>query len=570
MFRIAIFLVILFALAIGFAWLADNPGSVSIQWDWLSKTQVYQVTLLHALVALAAIVAVVMMVWWVISGVLHSPEAFGRWRAGRRRDKGYNALSRGLVAAGAGNAPLARRLAAESDKLLEHEPLVKLLDAQTALLEGNSEDARGKFEAMTADPDTQLLGLRGLYVEAEKEGNGEASAHFAKEAYAIAPETPWAAQGLIKSQAVVGDWEDALKTLENNRATGLYDREEYKRKRAVILTALALQLEDSEPDRARTLALKAAKLAPPLVPAATLAARLCVRLGDPRKAGKALEASWKIEPHPDVAEAYVTLDAGDVAQDRLKRAEKLAGKKSGHPEGNIAIALAAIAAGDFERARSTMDEVLKSAPTERACLIMADIEEAENGDQGRMREWLARAVTAPRDAAWTADGFVADEWAPFSPVTGELDAFKWRVPLEQIGGAAQAVDYSQLPAQPTKGTGDLRDEEPTVIELAVAAGAASAAASASPAKADDANNVETHEVKVVEAEIVELEESDGTKVEPDKSSTEVSPAPGSETVDNSSSPFRQANLDADNDGVIDHRPDDPGLPKKKKRKNFFF
>jgi HemY protein len=63
---------------------------------------------------------------------------------------------------------------------------------------------------------------------------------------------------------------------------------------------------------------------------------------------------------------------------------------------------------------------------------MARIEAEQHGDQGRVREWLARAVNAPRDPAWTADGIVSERWAPISPVTGALDAFQWRVPVEAM------------------------------------------------------------------------------------------------------------------------------------------
>jgi HemY protein len=64
---------------------------------------------------------------------------------------------------------------------------------------------------------------------------------------------------------------------------------------------------------------------------------------------------------------------------------------------------------------------------------MAEIEEGEHGDKGRVREWLARAVRAPRDPAWVADGIVSESWAPVSPVSGRIDAFQWRVPVERIG-----------------------------------------------------------------------------------------------------------------------------------------
>jgi HemY protein len=50
-----------------------------------------------------------------------------------------------------------------------------------------------------------------------------------------------------------------------------------------------------------------------------------------------------------------------------------------------------------------------------------------------VRAWLARAVRAPRDPVWEADGVVSEEWAPTSPVTGRLDAFEWREPPERLG-----------------------------------------------------------------------------------------------------------------------------------------
>ena len=69
------------------------------------------------------------------------------------------------------------------------------------------------------------------------------------------------------------------------------------------------------------------------------------------------------------------------------------------------------------------------APTKRVCLLMAALERAERNDEGRAREWTARAVNAAPDPAWTADGYVSDRWLPASPVTGRIDAFEWRVPL---------------------------------------------------------------------------------------------------------------------------------------------
>ena len=85
-------------------------------------------------------------------------------------------------------------------------------------------------------------------------------------------------------------------------------------------------------------------------------------------------------------------------------------------------------------------------PREGAYLLLADIEEAETGDQGRVRQYLAKAVRAPRDPAWVADGFVSERWAPVSPVTGKLDAFEWRVPVERLGQLIEQDDAAVHPS----------------------------------------------------------------------------------------------------------------------------
>jgi HemY protein len=115
-------------------------------------------------------------------------------------------------------------------------------------------------------------------------------------------------------------------------------------------------------------------------------------------------------------------------------------------------------------------------PREAAYLLLADIEEAETGDQGRVRHWLAQALKAPRDPAWVADGFVSDKWLPVSPVTGRLDAFEWKAPFGQIegpledGSAPASIETALKTLPPLR---DVRPESPVndhrIIELERAA-----------------------------------------------------------------------------------------------------
>ena len=443
MIRLVFFFLLILALGFGFSWIADRPGDVALQWQGTT----YETSLMVVVAGVVALIAAVMFVWAAIRIVLNSPRLMRRFWRNRKRDRGYEALSRGLIAAGAGDPALARRNAKESEKLLGSAPLVQLLDAQTALLEGKREEARARFEKMLEDDDTRLVALRGLYIEAEKQNAGEAARHYAEEAHREAPALGWAGNAILRYRAMDGDWDAALKALESNKMAGLIDKDAARRQRAVLLTALAHSLEPAEPQRAAKYSREAHKLAPDLIPAAVIGAKALMRNNDIGRAAGLLESVWKKDPHPEIARAYVDLRLGDSAQDRLKRARKLAAMRPNHPEGNIIIAEAAIEAHDWETARNAMKPVLSSRPTERACLIMADIEEGEFGDRGRVRDWLSRAVRAPKDAAWTADGHVSEHWLPISPVSGRIDAFEWKVPVEQLGA----------PSTPVLDAGDLQD-----------------------------------------------------------------------------------------------------------------
>src|SRR6185312_399279 len=117
---------------------------------------------------------------------------------------------------------------------------------------------------------------------------------------------------------------------------------------------------------------------------------------------------------------------------RLKRMRHLAELKPNHPEGAMAVARAAIDAHEWQAARDALGGTIRVNPTERVCLLMAEIEEGEHGDQGRARSWLTRSLTAPRDPMWTADGRVFDRWAPVSPVSGRVGAFEWKVAADRL------------------------------------------------------------------------------------------------------------------------------------------
>ncbi|KRB16520.1 heme biosynthesis protein HemY [Mesorhizobium sp. Root695] len=446
MIRLLAFLIVVFALGLGFAWLADRPGDMVVTFNGYQ----YQVSLMVAAVAVVAVVAALMILWWLLKSLWNSPYTISRYFRVRRRDRGYQALSAGMIAAGAGDGALARKKTKEATKLIrsDQEPLIHLLEAQASLLEGDHEGARQKFESMLDDPEMRLLGLRGLYLEAERLGDRNAARHYAGRAAAVAPQLAWAAESTLEELTARGDWDGALKLVDAQKSTRQIERDAATRRRSVLLTAKAQALADSDPAAARTAAIEANRLRPDFAPAAVAAAAALFKQNDVRKGSKILEAAWKAEPHPEIAELYTHARPGDAVLDRLNRAKKLQEMKKNHAESSMTVARAALDAHDFATARREAEAAIRMDRREGAYLLLADIEEAETGDQGKVRQLLSRAVRAPRDPAWVADGVVSERWAPVSPITGRLDAFEWRAPMERLGQLIDSHDDAPASAAP--------------------------------------------------------------------------------------------------------------------------
>ncbi|HWV42951.1 heme biosynthesis protein HemY [Pseudorhodoplanes sp.] len=470
MIRVASFFIIVGLIALGVTWLADRPGDVHLTWlGWHIETSL----MVLLAVALALLVAGI-FAWSILRGLWRSPARVATAMRDRKDARGQRAIMRGLIAIGAGDTRAAQRYADEVKRIAADDPLALLLTAQAAQLSGDRSAAEKAFRRMTASEDTKLLGLRGLFIEAQRRGDLASAIAYAEEAATIAPSSPWAGQAVLQIRCANGDWAGALDMLEKNRAAGALDRHTHRRHRAVLLTARALALEETERDTSQALVQEAVKLAPTLVPAVALAARYHAEGGDLRKASRLIERAFEESPHPDLAETYAYLRFGDSARDRLSRVRKLAALAPDHLESALALARAAIDAREFAEARKALAPFV-AKPTQRVALLMADLEQAEFADEGRSREWTARAVHAARDPAWVADGFVSDRWLPICPVSGRIDAFEWKAPPAAIGQASEPVDEAVAlePSRPT-------------IEAKPAAPVAPPPAPASPPKAPPA------------------------------------------------------------------------------------
>lgn len=446
MLRTILFLVLVGLAALA-ATMAEQHGGVVLLWNGL------RITISAFALGLAAPLVAAMLLWAVLRPLWRLPARIRHRRRERRHARGRHAITHGLIAIGTGHAETALRHAEAAKRHAGDDPLALLLHAQAAQLSGDRAGAQKAFMAMTERADTRLLGLRGLFIEAQRNDDPVAAVAVAEEALKLTRDATWASHAVLGFRCAAADWSGALNILERDNAAGSIDRALYRRHRAVLLTARALETETSNRDAARADAMEAARLAPTLVPAAVLASKFLSEQQQIRQAMRIIEGAWRANPHPDLADAYAHVRLGDSAQQRLSRVETLAAKTSGHVEGALAVARAAIEAHEFAKARAALEPQL-AAPTQRVAMLMAEIVRGENGDEGAAREWTLRAVRAAHDPAWTADGYISDRWRPVSPVTGRLDAFQWMTPVAALASdkdAAIETTRVEMPgAQPAR------------------------------------------------------------------------------------------------------------------------
>ena len=414
-------------------WFSDRPGAVSIEWQgWLIEMSVGCFVLATAIVLAAALIVV-----GFFRMIGRTPGRIRDSLRTSRRERGYRALTHGMVAVAAGDPDEANRQARRADVLLDEPPLTMLLSAQAAQLNGDEDAAARYFNNMLERPETAFLGVRGLLIQAQKSNDRRAALEYAERAYQLQPKTPWVLNTMFDLQIQDGRWRAALTTLEEAVKRRAVPADTARDRRATVLLGCSAEVEDlGNEAEALRFAKRANSLAPDFLPAVLRTAELMIRAGKIRQATRMIHTAWTNNPHPALARLYGDLDAKagrgadrDVLK-RVKLFERLLSFNPDHTESHIALAEAALAAELWGEARNHLEKAAGSDPSARVCRMMADLEERSGENAESVHTWLLRASTAAPDPAWIC-GDCGAAWENWSPVCDEcraLGTLRWEPP----------------------------------------------------------------------------------------------------------------------------------------------
>ena len=458
MIRAIIFIAAAALVVAGSLWLVDNSGDVMLSGDGWQMGIPLPLFIL-AMLLITVISALIYRFW---RDIRWAPAATRAYFQRRDKEKGYRALTQGMVAVAAGDAQEATKLAKRANSLLSDPPLTMLLSAQAAQLNGDENAAKRYFTAMLEREETAFLGLRGLLMQAERDGQGTQALALARRACTLQPKTPWVLTTLLDLQVAERHWAEAIDTVDQAARLKALLPDKARRIKATLLLACSQNAENAgDEDDALSFARKAHALLPGYLPASIQLATLSADFGKRRAAVKIIEQAWATAPHASLAALYGRLDESSDPLKVVKRFEQLLGVNRDHPESHITLAEALLKAKIWGAARSHLKAAGGEDPSARICRLMATLEESGHGDMTAVRSWLLRATFAAPDPAWICSvcGSPADSWVPTCSHCDALGSLDWKIPAR-----AAALEHSEigLIAPPDAG-GDFGNALPVVV-----------------------------------------------------------------------------------------------------------
>jgi HemY protein len=311
--RLATWIIVSLLVTALIAWLVSLPGTAMIE---VAGYRMQPRLGMAAFLVVAGLAAVI-LAWSILRRILDAPRYFAKLNRDRRRDLGVAALSDGFIALQAGDPNRARVLAREARSNLPRNHAAQLLEARSDLALGDMQSAREHYRALMSSKKTAVAALAGLYEQARTQGRTDAALSFAQKAVALAPQTRWASDAVLDDLTRNARWAEALARVAGETAVTRDEKQVKRRKQAVLETALAREIADTDPLTALDHALVALKLVPDFVPAALIAARIQSNRGETRRAMSLLRRVWRATSHPHVATLYANAQPGASATERL-------------------------------------------------------------------------------------------------------------------------------------------------------------------------------------------------------------------------------------------------------------
>lgn len=434
-----------FALKVGLlvalaVWIVDRNGTMQFGWvDQDGHDYLVKMELGFFLLCILGLVLVSIFVYQTMKTFIDLPKSYRRYSEVRAKQRGYEALTKGLTAVAAGDAKAAKKQADLAAGLLpEDGGLPLLLEAQAARLEGREDDAVKSFVALLEHKDAGFLGVRGLLQSALDNGDDEGALVLAERALELHPKQPWILKINYDLLIRMRKWYRAEKVLSRLEKQKAIEAERALSDRVALLLAQAEDdvaegyVSDATQEVKRVL-----KLSPGFAPATILLANIQKEQNNIKAAYKTVKRAWKSGTNGALVTYWMEIMPEDEAGDKLKRLrwmEKLLKYNSHSPSGLRVAAELATEAGLWGEAREYFKAAEEEGISSALYKSWAQLEEKSGGGETAVKHWLSKAADAPATKSWICQetGRRYTHWAPVAEPHGSFNTIEWTRPKAEL------------------------------------------------------------------------------------------------------------------------------------------
>jgi HemY protein len=424
MARFILFLLLLIPLSAAGMWLMDNPGFITIEWFGYEIRLAMAAALITLTLALFVVIWLALLFWQL----LNWPERRGLRKKLHHTEKGLQMLTRSVTALALHDSVAAEKSLHQAVRLLPQSALPRLLAAQLAQSQGNSEKSAEHLRFLLADKDTSIFATRRLIDQRMQQKNYEEALILALQAHQDQPRDHWTTLVLVDLYFRCSRLDDVIALCTGVKLHSALSREERHRFAAIAYYQRAIK--ELEP-LAKIRALKhATNYAPEFLPAVILFAQHYSEHNQPRDALKILRRAWAHAPQPSLMAMLMALLAPMNPRQQRRMAATLAAKAKGTAEAALLEAHIAKDQERYDDAATILQAAIAQHDRKPLYALMAEVAPKIEGKQSDATTWMKRAMDAPNEPRWhcASCGAMQSQWELHCSSCGALDSSVWGQP----------------------------------------------------------------------------------------------------------------------------------------------
>ena len=386
----------------------------------------------------------------IIRGFLSIPKKLSKKREDSRHQKGYNALTQGLVAIAAGDTKQATYFSRRAKNLLPmnqnnqggQQALHLLLEAQAARMRGEDTLAQNRFELLMQDKEAGFLGIRGLLKAAIDKGNDLLALEYAQQAAKLHPHQPWVIKTLYFLQIKNKKWSEVLETAVQAKKYNAFEKEKITSDEIAIYLMRYDHDSNHENEAGALKNLKQAfKLDENFVPTIVRYAEYFIKKDKKKKAASIIKKAWAANPHPDLAKMWNQLaPSSEKSQEkRTKWYKTLFDLNTNSVESHILMANAAVDMELWGVAKSYVVTAEKIKPSARIYRLRAIVEQNTSHNEDSIHDLMEKASKSSPDKVWVCSltGIIYEEWTPIAAPHESFNTVIWQYPGARYNAPSQ-------------------------------------------------------------------------------------------------------------------------------------